>query len=90
MNHFPTHVVHPSRPLQLEPTGEHGDRQEILVYLDEPVWSVRDIMRMGKSGIARRTVALKRFMSDRGAPSHARIVVFAVDADAALKAYDAQ
>ena len=89
MNRFPTYIVHPSRPLQLEPTEEYGDMAEILVLQDEPEWTVKTIMRLGSSGIARRTVALKQFTVDRGAPSHARITVYAVDADAALKACEA-
>ena len=89
MNRFPTYIVHPSRPLQLEPTEEYGDMAEILVLLDEPERTARGIMRLGSSGIARRTVALKRFTVDRGAPSRTRIAVYAVDADAALKACDA-
>lgn len=89
MNRFPTYIVHPSRPLRLEPTDEHGDAEQIRVLLDEPEWTVKAIMRLGRSGIARQHVALKRFMIDQGAPSHARIVVYAVDADAALKAFEA-
>jgi len=73
----------------LQPTDEYGDAERILVPLEEPVWSVKAIMRLGRVGIARRHVALNRFLVDRGAPSHARIVVYAVDADAALKACEA-
>lgn len=89
MSRFPTYIVHPSRPLQLEPTDEHGDAEQIRVPLDEPAWSVKAIMRLGRSGIAIQHVALKRFLIDSGAPSHTRIAVYAVDADAVLKACEA-
>jgi hypothetical protein len=73
----------------LEPTDEHGDMAEIRVPLDEPAWSVKAIMQLGRAGLARRHVALRRFMIDQDAPSHTRIVVYAVDVESALKACEA-
>lgn len=89
MNRFPTYIVHPSRPLQLEPTDEHGDAEQILVCLDDPVWSVKAIMQLGRSGISIRHVALRRYFIRCGGPGRRELCVYAVDAESALKACEA-
>ena len=86
MTRLPTYIVHPSRPLQLEPTDKHGGMAEIRVLLDEPRWTVKDFLRCGANGWALRHVTLKRYLIRSGGPER---FVYAVDAESALKACEA-